>query len=350
MTDQNKFFDFDDPTDVLDTVKEKAETGTETTKVETKVEPDKDVSFFGADKTETTTDVTIDTTTASFKDAFSTLIEDGKFTSIDKIEDLPETLDVANAAELIEKEIDVLFEQEFNSLMDSLGSIGTDFLRYAKNGGNPETFISKVTEKPIVSKIPFETDDDKENFLKVNYMKFEGKDSEEADLLVKAYKDNGKLNSIAERIRDKRIEEEVAYTKKLADDVKQQKTADIAARSKERTILEEAIKKTDDVLGIQITNKNKIVSFVNDYKFVDKSINKELTAFDVELNKALQDPTKKLVLAEILLNNFNFDKFKIKAKKEIVDKIEKQSNDKVRVGGGKLQTDATGFRDFLDMI
>jgi hypothetical protein len=348
MTDQNTFFDFDDPTDVLDTVKEKTET--DTTKVETKVEPDKDVAFFGEDKTDTTKEVKDNAATTSFKDVFSTLIEDGKFTSIDKIEDLPETLDVANAAELIEKEVDVLFEQEFNSLMGSLGSIGTDFLRYAKNGGNPETFISKVTEKPIVSKMPFDTDDDKENFLKVNYMKFEGKDSEEADLLVKAYKDNGKLNSIAEKVRDKRIEEEVAYTKKLADDVKQQKTADIAARSKERSSLEEAIKKTDDVLGIQITNKNKIVSFVNDYKFVDKSINKELTAFDVELNKALQDPTKKLVLAEILLNNFNFDKFKIKAKQEIVGKMEKQSNDKVRVGGGKLQTDATGFRDFLDMI
>lgn len=349
MTDQNTFFDFDDPTDVLvDTIKEKTET--DTTKVETKTEPDKDVAFFGEDKTDTTKDVKDNVATTSFKDVFSTLIEDGKFTSIDKIEDLPETLDVANAAELIEKEVDVLFEQEFNSLMDSLGSIGTDFLRYAKNGGNPETFISKVTEKPIVSKIPFETDDDKENFLKVNYMKFEGKDSEEADLLVKAYKDNGKLNSIAERIRDKRIEEEVAFTRKMADDVKQQKADTLAARVKERNSLEDTIKKTDDVLGIQITNKNKIVSFVNDYKYIDKAVNKELTAFDVELNKALQDPTKKLVLAEILLNNFNFDKFKIKAKQEIVSKMEKQSNDKVRVGGGKLQTDSTGFRDFLDMI
>lgn len=349
MTDQTTtFFDFDDPTQNLidETIKEKTET--DTTKVEEKPKVDENVSFFGEDskikKEEEKPEVT------SFKDIFSSLVEDGKLTSIEKLEDLPETVDKDSAKSIIEKEIDTLFEQEFTGLMDSLGALGTNFLKYTKDGGNPETFISKVTEKPIVSKLPFRTEEDKESFLRLNYLKFEGKDSDEADMLIKAYKDNGKLDSVAEKLRDKRIDEEIELTKKLANDAKTAKANEISARSKERTVIEDTIKKGDDVLGIQLTNKNKLVSFLGDYKFVDKSINKELTAFDVELSKALTDPVKKLVIADILLNNFNFDKLKIKAKQEITKKIEEQSDKGVKTTSGKTTATAKGLTEFLDLI
>jgi len=143
---------------------------------------------------------------------------------------------------------------------------------------------------------------------------------------------------------------EIELTKKLANDAKTAKANEISARSKERTVIEDTIKKSDEVLGIQLTNKNKLVSFLGDYKFVDKSINKELTAFDVELSKALTDPVKKLVIADILLNNFNFDKLKIKAKQEITKKIEEQSDKGVKTSSGKTTSTVKGLTEFLDLI
>jgi len=356
MNTNNLDFNFDD---VVSTEEpEIKEVDKDTTKLskETVNEPDESISIddFSMEVVSkpTTTETKETTETLSgFKNStiLKPYIDDERFLAIKSVEDA----DAHDFADLIDLEADARVEETFNSLREKVGDLGVAFLKYAQNGtGDPDAFLKSLNNAPIVSKLPYVTEEDKEQFLSLNYQKFENKSKDEADALVKYYKDSGVLVKIADDLRSKRLKEEADAIANLVKTENTRKTERVQERLQTKQSELEFLTKVEDVLGLPINtaDKKKLTSYTNDYTFETKE-GKELTKFDVDLNKALSEPAKKYFIAKLLMSNFNIDALKIKAKNEVTDSIRNQTNAQVRESNASsMATTIKSMGDFIDML
>ena len=316
----NDFFDFDaDPNSVAEVVTP------EPTKVIQPVETPPEIkpavveeTFNFDDDIAVTTNVTPEEPEVTTVNILKELFEDSEF---DFKEELPEVVTTETLKDVFSK----YGEKQVTSFLEAAiveNPIMGNILSYVKDGGNPEKLIEHLAQKPLISKLPFETAEDKKALLMTAYTKFEDKSQDEAEILVKAIEDNGKLDSISDNLRTKLLNKEVKDIEDFAAKQKQVK-ADI---NNQRILYAETVNKilstadAKDFKGVEIKDKPKLVEYLTNYKFKDQN-NVEYTNFDVDLNKALKDDKKKILIAALLRTDFDLSSVALKAKEQLVNTV-----------------------------
>lgn len=243
-----------------------------------------------------------------------------------------------------DKAVDSFLQQAITE-NEMLGNI----LSYVKNGGDITTLSNTVANTVIISKMPFETDDDKRAVLHAAYIK-EGKSNDEASLFIKSIEDNGKLDAVSNTVRNRIIDAENLAIKTLADNQRIDEANRKAQNIKNNALISETINNaTPEVLsGISIKDKRALVDYMTTPKYKDTATNTEYTQFTVDLNKILADPIKKTLVAELVRTNFDFSSLSLKAKEELIKNINKDTPalvNAVHKTDAKQTSDA--FYDFI---
>lgn len=289
----------------------------------------------------------VETPTSFINDAtLEEWFEDGLLSTVTDKEELKNLTTVESIKELIQAEKEAAFDSNVDALLDDLGEDGVRLLKYLKHGGELPMFYDAVKNNP--SNVKLTTPAEQERFLE-SIFKRDGMDQDEIEVALKAYKDSDKLESIAKNRQTKEIQ---SYTKKMNDLVEETRTKEAAAvetAKKNKTEFVETVNAIDDVFGLDIKkDKTKLINFINDIKFQRTGTGERLTEFDVKLNKALEDPSRKLFIAKLLLTDFKLDQLKSEAKTKVLSDIEKQKADVVNTTTANKNSKVTPLLEFFN--
>ena len=272
------------------------------------------------------------------------------FESLNDASTLPELNDAESLFNFIHNEREAYFNNGLVALKEELGDVGVKFLQYVKHGGNPKDFIASTTEAVKISKMPFSSLVEKTEVLK-NIYRNEGKTEDEIDGLVNYYTTSGKLSEIADDKRLKAIDAEIKHADDLVNAAKLERSKILQNRENYKESITNTLKTTNNLLKIPLpTDKSKLVDFVSNYTFVDNNKN-EYTKFDVELQKALNNPEHKLFLAYLFMNKFDLGFIKTTANTEFINTNINKSDNTVKTSTATAsKSKPMGLLDLAELI
>jgi hypothetical protein len=234
-------------------------------------------------------------------------------------------------------------ESKVQDYKDSLSDLSKQYIEYLENGGRPQEFI-EMYSMPDFSNISRDKVSEDENMQKAivrEFLRAQNYSAEEIDEEIQDYEDTGILDKKADRALGKLVE---AQEQDRARFQEEQKQAKIRQYEKEQKMLEDLktdIEKRDDIMGFQVSKKDK-TDFYKYLTEIDKKTGKTRMLMDAE-----NDPDAQLKMAYLYYKGFDFSKVEKKARtknasnlKNNLDKFNRESRNKVaNKGVSKVKKD-----------
>lgn len=227
--------------------------------------------------------------------------------------------------ESIEQRTDSAIEQIIDNWKAQLGELGSDFVRFTMNGGNPEDFLTKLA-KP---KIDINSEYGQEKFVR-DYLRTEqGMDEEDIDDLIDRYKDNETLDKYAKKYYQKVKEKDDRTKEELLEKQEAIRTQRDQAIRAFNERLRQTAKETDSIkikskdgeelgeIKFSPVEKRALVSFITQNN-IDQG-GRYISEFTAAFNEIYQkQPDKLLLIAKLIKNDFDLSDFvKAKATKQV---------------------------------
>lgn len=279
-------------------------------------EVDEDDNFFGIKTKENpkTGEVTTeeveeeeeeDKNTSSYKSLAEKMKEQGIFQNVEFPED-EEEITEEQFIELQDTEVESRVGEALEGFFEELDDDGAAFLKFKKEGGDTADFF-KVYSKG--AEVPTGDLDDEAYQIKVSryhYANVEKLDAEDIDDRIEWLKDSGKLEKYANKF-DTSIKE---FDKKQREDLQKATKEKAKAADAQRELfvssVKEALDETDEIDNFKFNKKDKkdLPSFITKPS-VKVGKNHYVTPMQSKLQTALRDKSKMLILAKLLMNDFD---------------------------------------------
>jgi hypothetical protein len=274
-----------------------------------------------------------------FTSLTSTMKEKGIFQNIEIPED--EEITEEKFIEFQDEEIEARVEEALDGFMEELGGDAKEFLAHVKEGGKPEDFFKVYSQDRGIPKGDILDEKYQEKVARYYYKNIEEWDSEDIDDRIEWLKDSAKLGKEA----DKHIQRIEKLDEKAKEDLQKQTLAQQKQAEKSRKAFVDTVKetldKTDEIDNYKFNPKvkSKLHSFITKPS-VKVSKNKYVTQMQSKLQEALKSPEKMIVLADILMSDFDFSNVATASTTKTTKKLRKdiQRSKTVRPkGSGKFK-------------
>lgn len=215
--------------------------------------------------------------------------------------------------QLEQRKIEREVERYIDELSEAIGEDGANFIRYVKEGGDANKYLASLSnDKPTVIDINLPTEQKKI----VRYaLQQEGKEKEEIDDFVAWLEETGKLKSKATAYHQKIEELDKQKRQQLLDEQKRQKEEQLQRFQETKKSLAQKVTELDNYNAVTFTNADKQGKLIDYITKPDKS---GVTGFVQALNSAMNDHTKVLALAKVLMDDFQLeDSVNKKASKKV---------------------------------
>jgi hypothetical protein len=255
-----------------------------------------------------------------YSDVFKDLKEQGIFKHVELEEGEEMTPDRMLELQSMEYEAEVT-ERLKSWAASDLDEDAQAFIKFKRDGGDTAAFFE--TYKSL-SEIPVgEIDDEDYQDEIIRYsLRQEGLDRDEIEDRLDYFTQSGKKEKYAEKYEKKVKIEESTRKENL---LKQSENQKALAREQEesfKTTIKSTLETTDEISGFKFSKSEKTEILDLLTKKVHKvSDTKSVTGFQKKLSEVFQDPSKILLLAKILNNDFNVSDLKKEAVTEKVKVI-----------------------------
>jgi len=260
----------------------------------------------------------------SFTDLAADLKDKGIFNNVEIAED--KELTEEEFFKMHDDEIESRVTETFEAIFEELGKEGSDFLKYVGNGGNPRTFLAKISNRFNLDELDTDNDAQVNKTLKHYLINFEKIDDEDIDDKMKWLEDSGKKKAYATK-----------YFKIIKETEKEEEAEALALQEQAFKAKQAQVKEFNDTLKEVVGNIKTVGSF-NVNKTEQKSLvdyitkpvvkvgkNKYIPEFQAKLRKVLDGKTDKdmeklAVLAKILKEDFKLEDLETKTTTKVLAK------------------------------
>ena len=263
-----------------------------------------------------------------YLDFFNDLKDKGIFKNVQLPEG--ENLTADRLFELQEEEIEAEVTNRLNSFGDRLGEDGKHFLQYIQAGGKTSNYFDAIKEYSL--DLEGDLDDESYQDKIIRYkMQKEGRDEEEIEERLEYLGEKGKKKQVAERslsVISKDIEEE---KKEIIENIKKEKEELKERKRNYREALKSSIADINEINGIKVNKNEKedIVDFLTRDAYTSND-GQTITEFQKRLYDVFNDTNKSILLAKMLMNDFDLSDFAKSIETKSIKKV--RSNLENRLG------------------
>lgn len=266
--------------------------------------------------------------------------------------DEDEELTEERAEELLEDGYEASIDNKLGELMKGLPPLTQQLIKFAANGGDERTFLTKALSQPSLSiSKDMDLEDDKQAELVVKtQLRADGHDDDYIEANLEFLKDSGKLKGLAKTLHPKILAKDEAERQAELTRVSQQKETVRANQRKFKTDLTSTITGLDEVSGFKLSKKEKqeLPSYMADP--VIPSGNNKVSQFQKDLYDAMQDKNTAVLLAKLVKNKFDFSEIArtatTKKVKDIRDDVRRSKNTKSS-GGSQPAARVKNLADYF---
>jgi len=211
------------------------------------------------------------------------------------------------AEEIIKNSIDEEASKRLEALINSMPKEIAELNKHILNGGDPldyDGFSSKETDHETIVREQLEK---------------EGLDQEDIDDQVEYLKNNGRLEKRANFYSSK-LQKELENQQKAENENRQKQDEDARLSLKSR--IGSFLESKNDVKGLKLSNdeKTSLPDYMTERKFKTDS-GLSITGMQKDLQQALQNEEKAVLLAKMLRNDFDFKELKTKIETDTSKKL-----------------------------
>lgn len=236
------------------------------------------------------------------------------------------------AEQILEDNFDDRVETRIEELVGSLPPIIKDLNKFVLSGGDPREFFDALTTQSsgvLTENLDLTKTENQELVIRTK-LKEEGYDKDYIDTHLQFLKDSGKLEHFAKTDYKKWMDKKSKAHEELVQQQREQKETYKEYRRELKTKVKSFLDGQEAVGGFKITpgDRNILPAYMVDETVPTKS-GKNITKMYHDLNKALEDENKAIVLAKLLINDFDLSKFTKEAEtaisKRVKDGIQRNS-------------------------
>jgi len=220
-----------------------------------------------------------------------------------------EDLNDDNADNILEDSFESSLDSRMKETLDGLPPLTKSMVEFAIKGGNEGDFLSEINKSnsnnvQITDEMDLKDEKNQKAVIEAD-LKSQGYDKDYVDTHLDFLKDSGKMESMSEKVHSKIIksqnETREGKVKEAAERKESLKKNQRAFKSK----ISERLKDSDELKGLKITDKHKnsLPSYMSDPTV--KTKDGEVSKFQHDLFKALQDEDKSMLLARIVHDDFD---------------------------------------------
>lgn len=256
-----------------------------------------------------------------------------------------EGLDEEDRKEVLKDYFQQAVEDRFAESIQDLPETVKNIVKYVAKGGDLSTFLSTMmnSSSGLSENLDIAEESNQELVVR-NGLQEEGYDSDYIDSQIDYLKDSGKLQITAEKRFEKWTKAREEAQKKEVARVEAQKKQQREAQITFKRELTEQVKSNEEIKGFKLSKKD--VSEIPDYissQSVKLEDGRAISPFYRDLNKAMQDKDKLVLLAKLLRDDFDFTPLQknidTKRTKELKNNLQRQKDTQsIKSSAGSSQT------------
>lgn len=317
---------------------------------DTEDKPKEDESFFEEESEEVKKSKREETESGNlYTDVYKDLKESGIFKHVEVEEG--EEVDADRLYELHQEEI----EAEVGARVESWATEDLDedaqaFIRFKLQGGNTADFFKTYQEGSDISVGDIEDETYQDTLIRYQLQK-EGWDKDEIEDRLEYLTDSNKKSKFAEKYHTKLQKDIEDKKQRLNTEVQKQKQAAKLQEEEFKNSIKETLDTNTELKGLKISDKDKntILNFLTKK---DQRIdgNNTITGFQKKLSDVFKDPTKIVLLAKLVNDDFDFSALEkstiTKKTKEVKRNIENRQS--IRPSGSGSSSGAKSLASLFE--
>ena len=307
-------------------------------------------SFFDEENTPKEEDTLTEGTTL-YEDVYKDLKEAGIFKHVELELEEGEEFNADKLYELQQQEIEAEVAARLETwATEDLDEDAKAFIKFKVQGGDTAEFFRTYGTDSDLSLGDIEDEDYQDKVIRTQ-LKKEGWDSEEIEDRLEYLTESGKKEKMAQKYFS-RIEKEKELEKQsLEAQALEQKERVKQQEEQFRTSIKDVLETNKDIKGIKISEKDKGV-ILNLLTKKDQKIDnkRSITGFQKKLSEVFNDPTKVVLLAKLVNEDFDFSAFEkavvTKKTREVKNNIEQRQS--MRPTGSGSSSGGSNLASFFE--
>lgn len=231
-------------------------------------------------------------------------------------------LSAADLEEIYQKDYELEVEKRLKEWSSTQDKDFQDFIRFKLNGGNTRDFLNHVSStEDYLPEGNIEDENFQDDIIRYQLAYREGWDAEEVEERLEQLTNNGKKANTAAKYYQRIEQEKELERERLLEEQERRKYQAIQQENEFKNNVSQVLQASSDINGYKIANKEKqgIYDFITK-RSIRVNDTQAVTGFQKKLAEALQDNKKVVLLAKMLMNDFNFKDFE----KQVETKVTKQ--------------------------
>lgn len=231
-------------------------------------------------------------------------------------------LTAADLEEIYQKDYELEVEKRIKEWSSTQDKDFQDFVRFKLNGGNTRDFLNHVSStEDYLPEGNIEDENFQDDIIRYQLAYREGWDAEEVEERLEQLTNNGKKAQTAAKYYNRIEQEKELERERLLEEQERKKYQAIQQENEFKNNVSQVLQASSDINGYKIANKEKqgIYDFITK-RSIRVNDTQAVTGFQKKLAEALQDNKKVVLLAKMLMNDFNFKDFE----KQVETKVTKQ--------------------------
>lgn len=231
-------------------------------------------------------------------------------------------LTAADLEEIYQKDYELEVEKRIKEWSSTQDKDFQDFVRFKLNGGNTRDFLNHVSStEDYLPEGNIEDENFQDDIIRYQLSYREGWDAEEVEERLEQLTNNGKKAYTAAKYYQRIEQEKELERERLLEEQERKKYQAIQQENEFKNNVSQVLQASSDINGYKIANKEKqgIYDFITK-RSIRVNDTQAVTGFQKKLAEALQDNKKVVLLAKMLMNDFNFKDFE----KQVETKVTKQ--------------------------
>lgn len=231
-------------------------------------------------------------------------------------------LSAADLEEIYQKDYELEVEKRIKEWSSTQDKDFQDFIRFKLNGGNTRDFLNHVSSnEDYLPEGNIEDENFQDDIIRYQLAYREGWDAEEVEERLEQLTNNGKKANTAAKYYQRIEQEKELERERLLEEQERKKYQAIQQENEFKNNVSQVLQASSDINGYKIANKEKqgIYDFITK-RSIRVNDTQAVTGFQKKLAEALQDNKKVVLLAKMLMNDFNFKDFE----KQVETKVTKQ--------------------------
>ena len=336
------------PTEVITPKKVKDEP-TEVENTTEEVESTEDTSFFDAEDADEEKETETTENPSFYEDVYKDLKEAGIFKHVELEEG--EELDADRLYELQQEEIEAEVATRLETwATEDLDEDAKAFIKFKIQGGDTSEFFKTYSANSELGLGDISDENYQDKVIRTQLQK-DGWDAEEIEDRLEYLTESGKKEKTAQKYFSK-LEKEVELQKQSLETRIQEDKQRVKQQEEQfKTSIKDILDTNTDIKGIKISDKDKgiILNLLTkkDQKVDDK---RSVTGFQKKLSEVFNDPSKIVLLAKLVNDDFDFSAFEksvvTKKTREVKKNIEQRQS--IRPTGSGSSSGGSNLASFFE--